>query len=120
MLSYANEDLPYKKVHLVGSFTTSEGCVVRYDVYIDIVSQWGWPPVKVKSVEGTVKLSGNCSGTQHINIQFRATVTCYPVGGSELVWDEIDDEGAMEDLEDLGFKAHLKTEACLADTDDLM
>lgn len=105
----------FRKIRLVGSFTTNEGCNVAYDVWVDVVSVWGWPPVKINSIEGTLTLSGTCKGKHNINIQMRATATCYPDGTTNITWDYLSDPEVEEILNDPGFLNGFKTEVRNAD-----
>ena len=107
----------FRKVHLVGSFSTSGGCTIGYDVYVDIVTVFGWPPIKVKSVEGTLTFSGTCHGQQNINIQMKATATCYPDGTTTIDWDYLSDPYAEEDLNDKSFLEPFAAEVASAETD---
>lgn len=55
---------PFKKYHLVGTFTTPQGCTYSYDLYLDV----SLIPPRFNSLTGTMTTSGNCTGTQTINI----------------------------------------------------
>lgn len=65
IFKFKNESFkPLKKFHIVGSYTTPQGCHYSYDLILDV----GLVPPRFNSLTGTITSTGNCTGTQTINI----------------------------------------------------
>ena len=58
----------FKKVRVTGTITLSGGCVISYDLWVDVTVI----PPSINSITGTMVFSGTCTGTQTINA--KATV----------------------------------------------
>ncbi|CAN5850803.1 hypothetical protein BH11BAC4_BH11BAC4_22710 [soil metagenome] len=59
----------WKMFHVRGTITMSGGCIIAYDLYIDVSI---FPP-GFNLISGSLTMSGNCSGSQNINA--RGTVS---------------------------------------------
>jgi hypothetical protein len=62
---------PQKKIHVTGTGTLSGGCVVKYDLVLDISIF----PASLNGMTGSLSFSGECSSQQTVVISAKGTVS---------------------------------------------
>jgi hypothetical protein len=62
---------PLKKIHVTGTVTLSGGCVVKYDLVLDISIF----PASLNGMTGTLSFSGECSLQQTVVMSAKGTIT---------------------------------------------
>lgn len=103
--SKENSTKKFKIFHLVGTVTLSGGCVVSYNLTLDV----SFIPPRFNSLSGTLTLSGNCTGTQTINInQLRADIDDETKETTNLEIDEISETFSLG--QHLEFVLHLQAQ----------